>query len=149
MKTTHFKTLITTLTLLVIIHQLSFAQHKSDATIRSLEQLEAVSIQKGDTTTLLKLWSRDFVCNNPYGFIVTPPQVIKLIKGGQIDYSSYERNIERITFTRNLAIVMGKEVVVPRNKTPNAGKTITMRYTHVWIKEKDAWHLTARQASNF
>jgi hypothetical protein len=149
MKTAYFKTLITTLTLLVIMHQLSFGQDKPDATIRKLEQLEAVSIQKGDTTTLLKLWGKNFVCNNPYGFIVTPPQVIRLIREGQIDYFSYERDVERITFIQNLAIVMGKEVVVPRNKTPNAGKTITMRYTHVWIKNDGLWRLMARQVSNF
>jgi ketosteroid isomerase-like protein len=125
------------------------AQTNDDKEIRRLDQLEATSIKKGDTTTLLRLWSKDFVCNNPYGYIVTPPQIIHFIKAGQIDYSSYERDIERITFTANLAIVMGKEVLMPQNKTPGAGKIITMRYTHVWIKTGNGWRLTARQASNF
>jgi len=125
------------------------AQLNNDKEIRRLDQLEAASIKKGDTITLLRLWSTDFVCNNPYGYIVTPPQIIHFIKAGQIDYSSYERDIEKITFTANLAIVMGKEVVMPQNKTPGAGKTIRMRYTHVWIKTGKGWRLTARQASNF
>ncbi len=124
---------------------ISFSQASE---INRLEQLEAVSIQKGDTATLLKLWSKDFVCNNPYGYIVTPPQIIHFIREGQIDYSSYERDVERITFTANLAIVMGKEVLMPQNKTPGAGKSVVMRYTHVWIKSRHGWHLIARQASN-
>jgi hypothetical protein len=28
----------------------------------------------------------------------------------------------------------------------NAGKTITMRYTHAWVKNNEVWHLVARQA---
>jgi ketosteroid isomerase-like protein len=125
------------------------AQPNDDKEIRRLDQLEAASIKTGDTATLLKLWSKDFVCNNPFGYIVTPPQIIHFIKAGEIDYSSYERDIERITFTANLAIVMGKEVAMPQNKTPGTGKSIIMRYTHVWIKTDSGWRLTARQASNF
>jgi ketosteroid isomerase-like protein len=148
MKTQYILTAIVVLLALTTTNN-SFAQTNDDKEITRLEQLEAASIKKGDTTTLLKLWSKDFVCNNPYGYIVTPLQVIKFIKAGQIEYSSYERDIERITFTGDLAIVMGKEVVMPQRKTPGAGKTITMRYTHVWIKTGYGWRLTARQASNF
>lgn len=136
--------------LLVLMNsKISFAQERSIKEINRLEQLELASVLKADTTSLLKLWSKDFICNNPYGSIVTPSEVIKFINAGQIDYSSYNRHVERVTFTANLAIVMGKEVVVPQNNTPGAGKTITMRYTHVWINSEGKWRLVARQASNF
>ena len=42
---------------------------------------------------------------------------------------------------------MGKEVLVPQGSSQNAGKTITRRFTNIWMKEKDAWKLVARQAT--
>ena len=141
--------IISILLIILVFCQRSFAQDMQNAAIKKLEQLEAVSIQKGDTTTLLRLWSKDFVCNNPYGYIVTPKQIIGFIRQGMIDYSYYNREVERITFTGDLAIVMGKEIVKPQNKTPGAGNTITMRYTHVWVNDGGVWKLIARQTSNF
>jgi hypothetical protein len=115
--------------------------------IRRLDQLEITSISKADTTTLLKLWSKDFVVNNPYGEIVTVPQILGFIRNGQIDYSTVERIIERVTFIQNISITMGHEVVTPQNLTNNAGEIVTRRYTHIWMKTKGKWRLTARQAS--
>ena len=143
------KTLFLFCITLVGFHSASWAQSKAEAEIRKLEQLEIASILKGDTTTLVKLWAKDFVCNNPYGVLVTVPQILGFIRAGEIDYSTTERIVERVTLTQNIAIAMGHEVVKPQNNTPNAGKTITMRYTHTWLKTKEVWHLLARQASNF
>ena len=135
------------LTLFILVVQFSFGQSKGEIEIRRLDQLESTSIYKADTTTLLKLWAKDYVVNNPYGEIVTVPQILGFIRSGQIDYSTVERVIERVTFTKNIAITMGHEVVTPQNMTNNAGKIVTHRYTHIWIKTKRQWHLTARQAT--
>lgn len=134
---------------LVFIHVTLFAQNGAETEIRKLEQLEIESIHKGDTATLLRLWDKKFVVNNPYGIIVTVPEIMAFIRKGEIDYSTVDRIVERVTFNDNIAISMGREVVKPQNNTPNAGKTITMRYTHTWIKTGGVWHLTARQATNF
>ena len=134
--------------LFVLVNNISFAQNKVAAEIRRLENLELASVQKADTATLLKLWAKDFVVNNPYGEVVTLNQILGFIREGQIDYSSVERVIEKITLTENLAIAMGKEIVTPQKATENAGKTVTRRYTNIWIKTKTGWHLTARQATN-
>ncbi len=134
---------------LVIVHLTSFSQSKAETEIRKLEQLEIESIHKADTTTLTKLWAKDFVVNNPYGVIVTVPEIMGFIRKGEIDYSTADRVVERVTFTQNIAISMGKEILTPQNGTPNSGKKIITRYTHIWIKSKGGWHLTARQATNF
>lgn len=135
--------------LFVITQSALLAQSKVEAEIIKLEQLEIRSIEKGDTITLLKLWGDKYVCNNPYGVIVTVPQILGFIRAGEIDYSSTERIVERVTVVKNIAISMGREVVKPQNNTPNAGKTITMRFTHTWIKNKAGWEMAARQATNF
>lgn len=126
-----------------------FGQSKEDSEIKKLDQLEIEAIHKGDTTILLKLWDKNYVVNNPYGVIVTIPEILGFIRAGQIDYSTVERVIEKITFNQNVAITMGKEIVTPQNATSNAGKIITMRYTHIWMKTKGVWHLIARQATIF
>ena len=137
------------LTLLTLTIQFSFGQTKDEIEIRRLDQLESTSIYKADTITLLKLWAKDYVVNNPYGEIVTVPQILGFIRGGQIDYSTVERIVERVTFIQNIAITMGHEVVTPQNLTNNAGKIVTYRYTHIWMKTKGQWRLTARQATTY
>lgn len=127
----------------------AWGQPARDTDIRNLEQAEIAAVHKGDTTTLLKIWDKRFVVNNPYGEIVTVPQILGFIRAGKIDYSTVERVVERITFTSNIAIAMGKEIVTPQKATENAGKTIIRRYTHTWLKTEQGWRLLARQATNF
>lgn len=143
------KKLLLCFLILGLTNYVSLGQSKAEAEIRKLDQLESDAIHNGDTTTLLKLWAKNYVVNNPYGVIVTVPQILGFIRAGQIDYSTEERIVERITFAENIAISMGREIVTPQNATLNAGKIVTYRYTHIWMKSKGVWHLTARQATIF
>jgi hypothetical protein len=140
------KTLFTIL--LVTICLIVNAQSKSEQEIRKLESQEAAAMLKGDTITLTKLWSPGYVVNNPVNMVVDVPTIKWLIRTGKIDYTSFDRIVEKITFVDNAAIVMGREVTTPEKNTENAGKTVTRRYTDVWLKTKNEWRLIARQATN-
>lgn len=107
--------------LLGAAHVVSFGQSRDETEIRRLEQLELDAMQKGDTVTVLKLWSKDYVVNNPANRVVTVPQILDFIRTGQIDYSTVERRVEKVTLTENIAISMEQEVVTPQNATDNAG----------------------------
>jgi hypothetical protein len=124
------------------------AQSDLDPVIKELEQKEAAAMLKGDTLTLSKMWSPNYVVNNPLNLVVDVKTIKWLIRNGKIDYTSFERVIDKITYTDNLAVVMGTEVVKPERKTENSGKTVNRRYTHVWMKTKGHWLLVARQATN-
>jgi hypothetical protein len=124
------------------------AQSDSDLIIKELERKEAAAMLKGDTTSLVKLWSPNYVVNNPLNTVVDVKTIKWLIKNGKIDYTSFERIIDKITYTDNLAVVMGTEFVTPEKKTENSGKTVNRRYTHVWMKTEGKWLLIARQATN-
>ena len=130
----------------VMNHSLS-AQSNEETEIRRLEQLEITTEQKGDTAALLNLWANEFVVNNPYGEIVTVPQILGFIRLGQIDYSTVERKVEKVTIVENLAIAMGKEIVTPEKATNNAGKTVTRQYTNIWMKRANGWRMVGRQAT--
>ena len=130
-----------------LINNFSSAQQSHEAVIRRLENAEREAILKGDTTMLYQLMSSKIVVQNPENAIVGFRQIISRVKTGKINYASFERSIEKITFIGNTSIVMGKEVLVPQGSSQNAGKTITRRFTNIWMKEKDAWKLVARQAT--
>jgi ketosteroid isomerase-like protein len=126
----------------------SFAsgQSKDEMEIRRLETLWTQLLDKADTTSLLKIWSKDYVVNNPDGKIATPKDIISLIKKGHV-FPSVERIIEKITFSQNIAIVMGKEIEHSKKTDPNIDQMVTRRFTNIWIKTASGWHLIARQST--
>jgi len=132
----------------VCISFLTNAQNDRDSEIKKLEKQEAAAMLRGDTLSLSKLWSPDYVVNNPLNAVVDIKTIKLLIRNGKIDYTSFDRIIDKITYTENLAIVMGTEVVKPERNTANSGKTVNRRYTDVWMNTKGAWLLVARQATN-
>lgn len=125
---------------------LAFGQINDEQEIRRLEKRWTELLDKGDTTSLLKIWSKDYVVNNPNGEIVTSEKIVQLMKGGH-KFPKVERIIEKITFNQNIAIVMGKELQQPANMTTNQKEGISRRFTNVWIKSENGWKLTARQSS--
>jgi len=116
--------------------------------IKRLEETERSLVTTGDAEKLFKLWSDDYVVNNPGNMILTAAQIKDAVRGGGIRSVSYIKHIEKITFIKDIAIVMGSEIVEPKDKFDNGGKSITRRYTNVWIKNDTTWQLAARQATN-
>jgi ketosteroid isomerase-like protein len=124
------------------------AQQATEAEIRNLEKLELEALLKKDTTALFhKYWSPKMVVNTPGNVVGTVAETKKRFMAGQIEYARMERNVEKVTFNENLAIVMGNEVLVPKGNTDNAGKTVTRRFTNVWMKTNDSWSIVARQST--
>jgi hypothetical protein len=133
--------------LATIITVAALAQQDDDALIRKLENGEREAILKQDTATLYLLMSQRIVVQNPENAIVGFRQIVDRIKAGKISYASFERTIEKISFIDNISVVMGSEVLIPKSTSANPGKTVTRRFTNVWMKENNVWKLTARQAT--
>ena len=130
----------------IFISAVAFGQSSDEMEIRQLEKHWTELLDKGDTTSLLRIWSEKYVVNNPNGKIVTPKEIVALMKSGH-KFPAVERIIEKITFNQDIAIVMGKELQQPENMTPNHENWIPRRFTNVWIKTKEGWQLAARQSS--
>jgi len=136
--------------LLFAIATLSFGQDPRESEIRRLEQLERESVMKGDSSALFnKIWSPTMIVNTPANVVGTVEGTKAIFRSGGLKYLSFERNIEKITFNENIAIVMGGEVIKPQGKQPNAGKTVSRRFTHVWKYAGNSWSIIARQATIF
>lgn len=116
---------------------------KIEQEIRKLDLAHADAILRGDLAALDELWTKDFVVNNPFNEIDKADR----IRTGAVTYSSFVREIEKVTIFGDTVIVMGREIAVPKGDSPDAGKTINRRYTNIWMKRKGKWRLVARHAS--
>ena len=65
-----------------------------------------------------------------------------------MNYESADVTIEVLDARDDYVVIMGEEVVKPRDAAANAGKTVSRRFTDVWRRESDGkWRLTIRQAT--
>jgi ketosteroid isomerase-like protein len=111
--------------------------------IRKLDAAHADAILRGDLAALDKLWTEDFMVNNPFNEV----DKANRIRTGAVTYSSFVREPEAIAVHGNTVIVMGRETAVPKGGSPDAGKTIKRRYTNIWMIRAGKWRLVARHAS--
>ncbi|WP_319482872.1 nuclear transport factor 2 family protein [uncultured Draconibacterium sp.] len=130
----------------IVATTLAVGQSSDEIKIKQLEKHWTELLNQGDTTSLLKIWSENYVVNNPNGKIVTPKEIVALMKSGH-KFPLVERIIEKITFNQDIAIVMGKELQQPKNMTMNHDDWIPRRFTNVWIKTAEGWKLAARQST--
>lgn len=143
-----FNRLFTLSFCLICISHVVLAQDKRESEIRRLENLERESVLKGDSLTLFdKIWSPDMVVNTPANVVGTVEGTKAQFRSGNLNYLSFERNIEKITFYGSVAIVMGGEMLKPQGKQMNAGKVVTRRFTNVWMNSNNSWRIIARQAT--
>jgi ketosteroid isomerase-like protein len=111
--------------------------------VRKLDLAHADAVLRGDLAAVDRLWTEDFRVNNPFNEIDNAAR----IRSKRLTYSSFVREPEEILVHGNTVIVMGRETVVPKADSPDAGKTIHRRYTNIWMKRSGQWRLIARHAS--
>ena len=125
----------------------------NDELVRSLDDQERAAALNRDVPALERLWSDEFVVNAPNNQVVVGRQqnLDKFVRGGVIDFSSFERTIEFMRVDGNFGVLMGLETVVPRTDVPSAGlvagQIIRRRFTNIWKKEGDTWRLYWRHAN--
>lgn len=131
-----------------LVFRFAGAQDPREAEILKLEDLERESVLKFDSLALFdKIWSPNMVVNTPGNVVGTVEGTKAQLRAGNLNYLSFKRDIEKITFNDNVAIVMGEEQIRPQGKQVHAGKVVTRRFTHVWMRSNSGWSIIARQAT--
>jgi ketosteroid isomerase-like protein len=115
--------------------------------IRVLDAREATAMLAADLPTLEQLWSSDFIVNAPDDEVKSRDQVLQAVRASRIRYSAFQRTVERIVVRGAYAISMGGEIVTPTGDRPDAGQSLSRRYTHVWHESGGVWSLVARHAN--
>lgn len=119
-----------------------------EKTIRSLEEQERKAVLEEDVPALERLWSDQFIVNNPQNEISADRSVVlDRVRRGLIRYSQFERRIESIRFNGDIAIVMGSETVVRKGDTASAPQAVHRRFTNIWKKSGQTWRMIARHAN--
>ena len=83
----------------------------------------------------------EFLVNTPRNEITgTRDSILLIQRAGMIDYSTYEKVIERMEFQKNIVITMGHETIVSKNNTPaaKAGEIYKRRFTNIWMKKMES-----------
>ena len=116
--------------------------------IRLLEEQERTAVLNEDVGALQRLWSDQFIVNNPQnGISADRNAVVDRVKRGLIRCSAFERRIESIRFNQDIAIVMGSETVVAKGDQAPANQTVRRRFTNIWRKSGATWQMIARHAN--
>ena len=121
--------------------------------VRSLDDQERAAALNRDVPALERLWSEQFVVNAPNNQVVVGRQqnLDQFVRGGVINFSSFERTVEFMRVDGEFGVIMGLETVVPRTDAPSAGliagQVIRRRFTNIWRKEGDTWRLYWRHAN--
>lgn len=87
------------------------------------------------------------VINTPANVVGTVEGTKAIFRAGGLDYLEFDRNIEKIIFNDNVAIVMGMEKIRPQGKQMHAGKVVSRRFTNIWMFSNNNWSIIARQAT--
>lgn len=101
-----------------------------------------------DIDAVSQLCAKDLIVNTPANRIARREQVLDLFRAGRMNYESADITIEALDAREGQAVIMGEEVVKPRESAANPGKTVRRRFTDIWRRESDGtWRLTIRQAT--
>lgn len=101
-----------------------------------------------DVDALSALCAKDLIVNTPASRVARLEQVVAFFRAGLMNYESADVTIEAVDSREDQVVIMGEEVVKPRDTAPNPGKFVSRRFTDVWRREFDGkWRLTIRQAT--
>jgi ketosteroid isomerase-like protein len=129
--------------IMIVTGQSEMENKVIETEVRQLDSLHAAAVLSGDLKEMDKYWTKDFIVNNPFNEIDNADRIRNAI----VTYSSFQRICEAVRIHENVAILMGREIVIPKGTSPNSGKTINRRYTNIWMKIDGHWQLVARHAS--
>src|SRR4026208_1903896 len=134
------------LPLLMALHCVAPAQGQSpdEVMVRSLDDQERIAALNNDTEALERLWSDQFVGNQPNNTVVADKHALM---DALVPRSSYVRQIEVFRIDGEFAFIVGLETIVAATDAPGvglvAGQPTRRRFTNVWKREGGTWRLYA------
>jgi hypothetical protein len=114
------------------------------SSLRALDGRERGAALNRDVPSLEALWSEHFRqrAEQP-SCRWTATKSDTFVRGGIINFSSFERTIEFMRIAEDFGVIMGLETVIQRTDAPSAGliagQVIRRRFTNIWKKEGDTW----------
>jgi ketosteroid isomerase-like protein len=117
------------------------------AAVAARGQLDAAFAAQ-DVDAVKAVTARDLIVNTPANRVARFETVMQFFQAGRMNYEDAEATIEAVDGRGDHVVLMGEEVVKPRETAANSGKTVRRRFTDVWRRDADGtWRLTIRHAT--
>lgn len=120
----------------------------------SLRQADAEQMRiivDEDATAQQTFMHPNYMINAPSNRILRKAQLVAMLANGQMASEKFARKVEAVSITGNVGIVMGLETVSPARNSQLARqfgrKSLTRRFTNVFLFEDGRWRFLARQAT--
>ncbi len=109
--------------------------------IDSINRETDYAVISKDTTTLLRLYAKDFIFTHGGGNIDSRDSWIKSIQDADRQYISREHDSVQVELHQNVAIIKGRLLIVRQDKEKTARYGI--RYLRVYRLRKKNWQLVS------
>ncbi|WP_135212726.1 nuclear transport factor 2 family protein [Vitreimonas flagellata] len=96
---------------------------------------------------LAPLLADDLLVNAPHNAVAERAAVLGFFRSGRMNYEDVVTELDFVGVRGESVVMMGLEVVRPREDASNAGKTVRRRFTDVWSRVGEQWRLSIRQAT--
>jgi ketosteroid isomerase-like protein len=116
------------------------------AALAAREQLLAMFANQ-DAEGLAPLLADDLLVHAPHNAVVDRASVLSFFRSGRMNYEDVVTELDLVGARGESVVIMGLEVVRPREDASNAGKTVQRRFTDIWSKVGEQWRLSVRQAT--
>jgi hypothetical protein len=106
--------------------------------IADLESMECTAILKRDTSTLKRLWTRDFTLDDLLN------EMLVNGKNPLPYYTSYNRMVENFNSMGDIAFTSGYEFIQPLKANGKMENPVKRNYFHTWIRKNGIWQLSTK-----
>ena len=116
--------------------------------IKRLYRYRQDSMVRRDFDAFSRLYADDLLVTNPSNRVLNKAQVLELMRGDVVSYSSFDRQFDEVRVYGEMVVVVGSETAsyTPDAKSPYAGKTIQRRFTEMWMRRDGKWQVVVRHA---
>ena len=124
---------------------------KEMAKVRKLMDYETEIVLKQDTIAMKQFYPDDMVVTNPYNQVINKRMILDRVKSNFVKYSSIEKVVDYYHLeSDDLLIVIGNETIVPAldANRDDRGKTVTRRFTEIWVRRDNEWKQIIRHFNN-
>ena len=130
---------------------LSTAQTVDERAVLAADAQQRSAVASVDIDAIGRISDHHLRVNAPNNRILTRDDLMRMVKSDEIRNEVFERTPEDIVITGDVGVIMGHEVVFPGAASEQARmygrKTLTRRYTNVYMRSGGSWLHLARHAN--
>jgi hypothetical protein len=113
----------------------------NESSLRAADAAQHTAASANDGEALTAMAHENFRLYAPEGYIGDRQRLIARFQSAETGYVRFERTVESAVVTRDVGVVMGREIIQRADQEP-----VNRRFTNIWLWEKGRWYWLARHA---